>query len=282
MNRPARNSLLCPNCRKLISMDEKHCPHCGIPAPGSRWKNNPLTRGWGSGEKLVRLIIYVNIGMFAISVLIDPRTLGLGLNPMRFFSPSRTSLEVLGATGTKMFYLTSGWWTLVSANYLHGGLLHIFFNLLALSQISPLITQLYGPYRYFIIYTFSGVGGFFVSLWSGVPLTIGASAALCGLIGAALYYGKSRGGPFGQAVYRQIGGWALGILLFGFLWPGINNYAHMGGMAAGALTGLIFGYNDKSREVLLHRAVAGACMALTGLVLLWSLWRGLQFMLGAL
>ena len=280
MNRPARNSLLCPNCRKLIRVDEKHCPHCGIPAPGSRWKNNPLTRGWGSGESIVRLIIYVNIGMFLISVLIDPRSLSMGFNPLRFFSPSTRSLEVLGATGTRMFYLTSGWWTLISANYLHGGLLHIFFNLLVLYQISPLITQIYGPYRYFIIYTVSGILGFFVSLLFGVSLTIGASASLCGLIGAAIYYGKSRGGPFGQAVYRQIGVWALAILLLGFLWPGINNYAHIGGMASGALGGLVLGYNDKAREGFLHRALAGACAVLTVLVLLWSLWRALQFVLG--
>ena len=49
MNRSSRNSILCPSCRKLISEDEPICPFCGLQTPGSRWKNNPLTRGWDPG-----------------------------------------------------------------------------------------------------------------------------------------------------------------------------------------------------------------------------------------
>ena len=65
--------------------------------------------------------------------------------------------------------------------------------------------------------TFSGVFGFFVSYLAGVTFTIGASAAVCGLIGAALYFGKSRGGIYGQTIYRQIGGWAIGIFSYNFV-----------------------------------------------------------------
>ena len=206
MNRPDRKSILCPNCRKLISTDEPRCPHCGISAPGARWKNNTLVRGWGSGEQLVRIIIFTNIGMYLLSLMLDPRHLGIGFNPFDLFAPSLDSLATLGATGTWVMHNALSWLTLVSANYLHGSILHIFFNLLVLYQISPLVTQIFGPYRFFIIYTFSGIGGYFVSYLAGVPLSIGASASVCGLIGAALYYGKSRGGLFGNAVYRQIGG----------------------------------------------------------------------------
>jgi rhomboid protease GluP len=279
MSRSNRNSILCPNCRKLISSDEPRCPHCGLNTPGARWRNTPLTRGWGSGEQLVRAIIYVNIGMYVISLLINPRGLGMGFNPLFMLSPSGTSLQVLGATGSMIVSPTSGWWTLISANYLHGSALHIFFNLMALNQISPLITQLYGPYRYFVLYTASGICGFLISYLAGVPFTIGASAALCGLIGASLYYGKSRGGVFGQTVYRQIGGWAIFILLAGFMIPGVNNWGHIGGMLGGALFGLLLGYHEKSRENQLHRILAGVCMAATVAVLLWSLLRGFVFLL---
>jgi rhomboid protease GluP len=204
-----------------------------------------------------------------------------GFNPLTMFSPSVESLKALGATGTWMMNATTGWWTLISANYLHGSILHIFFNMLALYQISPLITQLFGPYRYFVIYTLSGVGGFLVSYMAGVPLTIGASAALCGLIGAAIYYGKSRGGLFGQAVYRQLGGWALGILLFGFLVPRVNNWAHIGGMLTGVLLALILGYNEKVRENLAHRIVAGVCVIVTVLILLWAVLGGVLLIFSA-
>ncbi|RJQ86871.1 MAG: rhomboid family intramembrane serine protease [Desulfobacteraceae bacterium] len=277
MNRPSRNSILCPNCRKLISEDESRCPFCGIQAPGSRWKNNPLTRGWGSGEQIIRTIIYANVGMYLFSLLLNPRRLGLGFNPLGLLAPDQNSLAVLGATGTFLMNLSSGWWTLLSANYLHGSIFHIFFNMIALYQIGPLVTQLYGPYRFFAIYTLSGIGGFWISFMAGIPLTLGASAALCGLIGAALYYGKHRGGLFGLAIYKQVGGWALFILLFGFLVPGINNWAHMGGMAAGALCGVLLGYQEKSREKLSHRLIAAGCLAVSALALAWGVLQGVYY-----
>jgi len=274
-----RKSMLCPNCRRIISVDEPRCPHCGIAAPGSRWKNNPLTRGWGTDDRLIRIILYANIAMFLFSLVISKGIMSSGFNPLRMLSPSTRSLALLGATGTLMIR-DVGWWTLISANYLHGGILHIFFNMLAFYQIAPLITRLFGTYRFFVIYTISGVGGFLISYLMGTPITIGASAALCGLIGAALYYGKSRGGIFGNTIYKQLGGWAIGIILFGFLIPQINNSAHIGGMVFGGLCAMILGYSEKSRETVAHRMLAGACMIITVLVLLFALFRGLIFGLG--
>jgi membrane associated rhomboid family serine protease len=277
MNRPARNSILCPNCRKLISEDESRCPFCGLQAPGSRWKNNPLIRGWGSGEKIIHAIIYANVIMYVISLALNPRRMGLGFSLFGMFAPSQNSLAALGATGTYLMNGSSGWWTLLAANYLHGSILHILFNMIALYQLSPIVTQLYGPYRYFSIYTLSGVFGFWVSYMAGIPLTIGASAALCGLIGAALYYGRHRGGLFGMAIYKQVGGWAVFILLFGFLVPGINNWAHIGGMLSGALLGFLLGYREKRPDKLFHRLLAAACMLITVGALSWGVLRGVSF-----
>jgi rhomboid protease GluP len=256
------------------------CPHCGIKTPGSRLKNNPLTRGWGSGEQLVRMIIYTNIAIFIVSLLISKNIMAGGLNPLRALSPSSLGLAIMGATGTRMVQEV-GWWTLVSANYLHGGLIHILFNMMALYQVGPLITRLYGSYRFFCIFTISGTGGFMAPYLFGSPLTMGASAALCGLIGSAIYYGKSRGGLFGEAVYKQIGGWALAIIAIGFMFPHvINNSAHIGGMVFGGLSAYILGYHEKSREGAVHRILAGICMVLTILVLIWALLRALLYWLG--
>ncbi len=277
MNKPARNSILCPNCRKLISEDESRCPFCGIQTPGARWRNNALTRGWGTGETMIKAILYINIGLYVFSLLLNPGRMGLGFNPLGMLSPDTDSIRWLGAAGTWQMSRAGGWWTLLTANYLHGSALHIIFNLMALHQLSPLIAQLYGPYRFFAIYTLSGVAGFWISYLVGIPLTIGASAALCGLIGAAIYYGKSRGGLFGQVIYKQIGGWALSILIFGFVVPGINNWAHIGGMAAGAFFGLLLGYTERSRETLSHRLLAGGCALATILALLWGVLRGFIF-----
>jgi rhomboid protease GluP len=260
-------------------MDEPRCPHCGIQTPGSKFKNNPLTRGWGSDEQWVRAIIFVNAALFIFSLVVSKGDRAGGFNIFGMLSPSGTAYYILGATGTRLVE-DVGWWTLISANYLHGGVLHILFNMMAFSQIAPLITRLFGTYRFFAIYTISGVGGFLISHISGIPITAGASAALCGLIGAALYYGKSRGGLFGQAIYKQIGGWALGLLIFGFLIPQINNAAHIGGMVFGGLCAYFLGYHEIRRESTPHRIFAGGCIMVTVVVLSWSILRGLLYLLG--
>ena len=269
-----RRSILCPSCRKLISADEDRCPHCGTSRPGSWWKNNIWTQGYHNPEQLIKTIIYINIGMYLITLLLKPLTSSFSMNPLTFLSPSNTSLLLMGATGTIPIDHYHRWWTVLSANYLHGGILHIFFNMMAFRQLAPLVLREYGVQRMFIIYTLGGIAGFGVSYLAGVSLTIGASAAVCALIGASLYFGKSRGGVYGHAVYRQIGGWAVGLFLFGLLVPSINNWGHGGGILAGALLGFLLGYQEKVREKFFHKAIAGICLILTILVLRHrSFWR---------
>ncbi|UCG65895.1 MAG: rhomboid family intramembrane serine protease [Deltaproteobacteria bacterium] len=266
-----RQSILCPNCRKLISADESRCPHCGIARPGSWWKNNAWTRFFVSADQPIKAIVFLNLGMYVISLLFYPWSSGFSLNPLSLFSPSNKSLLVLGATGTIPIDRFHRWWSLVTANYLHGGIFHILFNMIALSQIAPLVIREYGAHRMVILYTLSGVIGFWVSYLAGVAFTIGASAAVCGLIGASLYYGKSRGGIYGKAIYKQISAWALGLFIFGLLVPGINNWGHGGGIVAGAILGFLLGYQEKRKESLLHRILAGSCVGLTLLVLGWAI-----------
>ncbi len=133
----------------------------------------------------------------------------------------------------------------------------------------------------FIIYTIGGVAGFYLSVIEGVPITIGASASVCSLIGAILYFGKSRGGTYGNAIYSQIGGWAISIIVFGFLVPGINNWAHGGGMAAGVILGYLLGYQERTRETSMHKLLGMVCIAATAVILSWAILRGLLlFLLG--
>ncbi|MFO7605681.1 MAG: rhomboid family intramembrane serine protease [Desulfurivibrionaceae bacterium] len=265
-----KNSLLCPGCRRLISRSEEKCPHCGLRKPGSWLKNNRLTALYSQPDQLIRTIIHVNIGMFILSLLLNPGRANFNLSPFAFLSPSNQSLLLLGSTGTVPILELGRWWSLVSANYLHGGLLHILFNMLAFNQLGPLVAHEFGSYRMFAIYTISGVLGFFISFLAGVPFTIGASASLCGLIGAVLYYGKSRGGVYGQAIYKQVGSWAIMIFVFGLLVPGINNWAHGGGMAAGAALAYLLGYRERKRETPGHRLLGQACGLVTVLVLAWA------------
>jgi rhomboid protease GluP len=270
-----RQSILCPNCRKLINAAEPQCPYCGTAHPGSWWKNNLWTRGIHHPDQLIRAIMYVNAGMFILSLLINPRSASFSMNPLSFLSPDNDSLFYLGGTGFLPIARYGRWWTLLSANYLHGSILHILFNMIALYQIGPFVIHEYGGYRTLVIYTLGGVLGYILSYFAKVPFTIGASAAVCGLIGAALYFGKSRGGNYGQVIYRQVGGWAIGIFAFGFMIPGINNWAHGGGMLGGILLGYLLGYNEISRETVFHKLFAAACALATVAALGWAIGSGI-------
>ncbi len=255
------------------------CPACGLKNPGSLWNDNIFTRGLGGEDGVLKAILVANIVMFVLSLGIDLRHTAFSSSPLNFLSPSNNSLLVLGSTGTIPLLQFHRWWSLISANYLHASLLHLVFNMIALYQLGPLLVREYGTARIITIYTVSGIGGYLVSTLFGVRFTIGASAAVCGLIGAALYYGKSRGGTYGNAIYSQIGGWALGIFLFGFLVPGINNWGHAGGMLVGVLAGALLGYRERCQETIGHRVLGTVCLACTGIVLLWSIINGVFFLL---
>jgi len=272
-----RRSLLCPNCGLLISVSEQACPYCGLKAPGARWRHLPVFKLLADPAALVKAVIGVNIGMFALSLLLDPRALAMALNPLGLLSPSDASLLVLGATGTLPIDNYHRWWTLVSAGYLHGGLLHIFFNMAAFRNLAPLLAREFGTSRFIIIYTLGGVFGFWVSYLAGVNLTIGASAGICGLVGAALYYGKSRGGTYGTALYKQVGMWVVLMAVFGFVVPGINNWGHGGGIFSGALLGYLMGYSERKRETAWHKTLAALCLVATGLILAWAVLTSLYY-----
>jgi len=271
-------TILCPNCRKLISADESRCPYCGTSKPGSWAHNNFTTRLFNDPARFIKGIIYVNAGMFAIAILLSFQGLSLSMNPLTFLSPDSRSLLILGATGAVPINNMHRWWTLLSANYLHGGILHILFNMMAFRQISVLIVREYGIHRMFGIYTLGGIIGFWISYLAQTPFTIGSSAAICGLIGAALYYGKSRGGVYGQAIYRQIGGWVVVIFLFGLVLPGIDNWGHGGGIAAGILLGFLFGYRERKKENRFHKILARLCVLATVIVLFGAIGSSIYYL----
>jgi rhomboid protease GluP len=271
MKQTKRQSILCPGCRKLISSDEPICPYCNTVKPGSAFRNNSIARSMDDPRTMALVIIWVNVGMYIISLLFSGKYVGFSMNPLDTLSPSHGSLEILGGTGRLPIDAYGLWWTLVSANYLHGSVLHILFNMMMFWQLVPLTAREYGAYRMFTIYTLGGVFGFLISYVAGIGFTIGASAAVCSLVGALLYFGRSRGGVYGQMVYKQIMGWVISLFLFGFIVPGINNWAHGGGILGGIITGYLLGYAEKTREKGYHKTLALLCAGVTVLVLLWAL-----------
>jgi rhomboid protease GluP len=262
-----QRAILCPHCRRLIGSQETVCSWCGTSRSNPWWRLVGMTRGSSAADWTVKALLTANIAYFALSLVLSAGIDGGG----GFLSPGRASLFLLGATGTVPIDRYGRIWTLLSANYLHGGIIHLIFNLMALRQIAPWAANEYGASRMFVIYTLGGVCGYVVSYLVGIPFTIGASAALCSLIGSLLYFGRSRGGVYGSNVYREVSGWVISLFIFGLLFPGINNWAHGGGILGGMLCGKLLGYNDGKDEGALHHGLALLCTAATAAALGWAL-----------
>lgn len=273
MFRKSSGPTLCPSCGKLNSVNAPVCFYCGRRNPGL-WGFGPSITHLLGGMNFARIVTAVCTTAYIISLLLDLRS---ALRPRGVFdilAPSGTALDALGMTGAYAWAL-GRWWTLVTAIYLHGSLLHILFNLLWINQLAPAVEGLYGRSRLILIFTGAGVLGFVASNWVGVPFTIGASGSIFGLLGAMVYYGRTRGGTFGVMVLRQYGQWALVLFVLGFLMAGVNNFAHAGGFAGGYLAAMVLGYSDRQRETPSLHLVASGAIVLTALSFAIALWTGL-------
>lgn len=265
----AQRDISCPRCGRLIGSTESSCTWCGAERPGTWAKLAGWSQGGDNGDWQIKAIIATNVAFYLLSLLLS-RHRGFSANPLSFLSPDHNSLLLLGATGAVPVLALGRFWTLISANYLHGGLLHIIFNMMALRQIGPWVCAEFGPKRMFIIYTLSGVSGYVVSCLAGVSFTIGASASVCGLIGALYFFGKSRGGNYGAAVSSEVSGWLISLVLFGLVMPGINNWGHGGGIVGGVVLGKLLGYQARGTERPGHVLLAVLCMLATGAILAWA------------
>lgn len=270
MLRKTSGSSLCYACGKLNRVDASVCFYCGRRNPGL-WGFGPWLGRLAGRLDFARIVTVVCIAAYAASLLLDPAAAMRPRGVFNLLSPSGGALLALGMTGAYPWQL-GYWWTLLTAIYLHGSLLHIAFNLLWIHQLAPAVEQAYGRSRLVLIFTGGGVLGFVISNWAGVGTTIGASGAVFGLLGAMAAYGRSRGGLFGMAVFRQYWQWAVVLFVMGFLMPGVNNFAHAGGFVGGYLTGMIVGHGDSRLWDGLHRAAATAAVALTALAFALAVW----------
>ena len=270
MFRKTSGAILCPSCGRLTNADAPVCLVCGRRNPGM----------WGFGGLLGTLFRRWNftnavtaacVALYVISLIFDPLAVLRPRGFLEVFSPGADALWALGAAGS-IPWRFGRWWTLLTAIYLHGGLLHILFNVLWIRQLGPAVEEIYGPARLVVIFTISGVAGFVVSNSLGVPFTIGASGSIFGLLGAIVAYGRKRGGVFGQMVLQQYGQWALILFIMGFLMDGVNNWAHAGGFVGGFLAGLGLSLAEHRDETALDKLLAAAAIVLTLAGFALALW----------
>jgi rhomboid protease GluP len=267
--RQRSGSVLCPSCGRLVGVSDKECPYCGRRNPGM-WGLTSWLRRLGRDMGFVDAVIGGCVLIYLLMLVADPQGIQMG-GLFSLLGPSTLSLLRFGASGVVPVFLLHRWWTPLSAGWLHGGLLHIGFNLYWVRFLAPAIAELYGPSRMVIIYSVSSIAGFLLSSSVGLVglggrLTVGASAPILGLIGALVYYGRRSGS---RAIGAQAWSFAITTLVFGFLMRGIDNYAHIGGFVGGFLTGKILDPLKPERGD--HQAAALIFLVLTAAAVVASL-----------
>ena len=259
--RQAQGSIVCAGCNNLVGINEERCPFCGAWRPGLFGWAPMLRSVVGNRLDLIPLIVGTCVTLFAVALLLQPEAIFAGQGLFSLLSPGTRALYMLGMTGGVAWQL-GWWWTLLTATYLHGSLLHIFFNVMWIRNLGPPAAEVFGPVRTFVLFNIAGASGFLVSnVMSGAP-TIGASGAIFGLLAALIVYGRKRGSSL---MTRQLWQWAIILGIFGFLMPGINNWAHGGGFAGGWVTAHLMGFIDERRESTALLITSLALIAVTAL-----------------
>lgn len=267
--RKTEGSVICTSCGVLVGVNDPTCYNCGRRNPGL-WGFGPALRALGNDLGFIPIVTGATIILFVLSLVLSRE----GLQVM--LSPSGQILYLLGGSGALPVIGYGRWWTLVTAAWLHGGVLHILFNVLWIRQLGPEIANLYGPGRMIIIYTVSSITGFALStfmyvspislpFFGGANLTVGASAPIFGMLGALVYYGRRTGSSHvGQAGLQ----YALIMGVLGFVIPGVDNTAHLGGFAGGYAASLIL--DPLKPERIDHLAIAVGCLLFTFGAIIWS------------
>jgi rhomboid protease GluP len=203
-----------------------------------------LSRMLPTQSPITYVVLSICCLFYGISLLLTVRMGGGGGGG--FFDMGGINGQILVRMGASLPlpYNLQQPWRLVTACFLHGGLLHIVFNMWVLMDIGPMLEELYGSARYLFFYVVTGVCGyvlssFYMAMRGAMSPSIGASGALLGLIGLLLAATTRRSNFAAQALRSQLIKWLIYIFVLGFLMPGIDNAAHLGGLASGFLLGRV-------------------------------------------
>jgi membrane associated rhomboid family serine protease len=233
---------MCPECRGLIDRGASKCPLCGakVRAPRSRAGTEPdrILGVIPIPSTATSALVAANIALYAIAWYMTQSAAEAQLQSTGIFSGIDT--RVLVHLGAKFGPLMAAgqWWRLVTAMFLHAGLLHIGFNLWCLFDLGPEVESLFSTKKFIVLYLATGVFSFIVSLfWSPRGISIGASGAIVGLIGI-LIGASYHHGQLGKAYRSRLWRWVFYILLLVFI-PGVDNAAHIGGLIAGLVLGYL-------------------------------------------
>jgi rhomboid protease GluP len=263
-----RRPQLCPACGALVGISATRCHVCGanLRFGLAAWSKG-LSEFFGGHAPVTTAILILNIIMFAAEILGSLHAGKGGISLL--WGMDGETMYRLGASFPPAIFYGHEWFRLITASFLHGGLIHIGFNMLVLVDIGPMVEEVYGSARYLFLYLATGAAGYIVSAWAG-NFSVGASASLLGIIGLLIAITTKRGGTQMKELRSRLISWVVTIFALGFLARGLrtDNWAHFGGFVAGFLLGRVFA--DRLPEPGPERTKAYALGWVAGIVLVVS------------
>jgi rhomboid protease GluP len=257
---------ICPACGSLVGINATKCHVCGT---NLRFSAAALGKKFSgvfgdNAAPVTTMLLIANVLMLGVSLMAVMAT-GSGGGLSILWGLGGVSQYRLGSSFPYSIFYLNEWWRLVTAMFLHGGLIHIGFNMSALMQLGPALEELYGSGRYLFLYTLTGAFGFLVSAFTNHN-SLGASGALLGLVGAMLAITSKRGGSFMRELRSRLVSSVVILFAIGLI-PGfaIDNWAHGGGLVAGFVLGKIFA--DRQPISANERRNAALLGGLAGLVI---------------
>jgi rhomboid protease GluP len=184
-------------------------------------------------------LIVINIIMYVITAYMSVAYAGGSI----FNSDTR----VLILLGAKVNDLISGgeYFRLVSAMFLHGGLMHLAVNMYSLYAIGPMVEKVYGKKKYIAIYFLAGICASIFSYSFSTSVSIGASGAIFGLLGAVLVFAIKSKGKTGIGFIKSILSVIFINIIIGITLPNIDNFAHMGGLIGGMIISFLVSFREE-------------------------------------
>jgi rhomboid protease GluP len=218
--------------------------------------------GYTPRTPITNFMLAANILVFIAMVVT-----GVGI-----LSPTSADLMRWGANFGPLT-MTDQWWRLVTCTFVHGGLIHLGFNMWVLKDAGRFVERLYGSTSFLLLYLFSGIGGSLTTIyWNPRVISVGASGAIFGVCGALVAYLIRNRHSLPLTVVTSLRGSITSFLfyniLLGFMIPNIDMGAHLGGLAAGFLAGLILARPLTESGVRQRRWAALIFLVLGPLVLL--------------
>ncbi len=174
----------------------------------------------------------------------------MGINLLIFLYSQLSKTDLILKYGLYNPLVKSGeYYRIITSMFLHIDIIHLACNMYSLYIIGPQVESFFGKGKFLIIYLLSGICGAFLSLAFNVDaISVGASGAIFGLLGAILFFGHYYRTYLGNVIRSQIIPIIIINLIIGFAATGIDNFAHVGGLIGGVLASMALGVPDKKSK----------------------------------